>query len=282
MRSLKIGLAQCRQTGEFAANAATIRRFLAEASRAGVQVLCFPETQTAGYRVDIATPDLPVPVTQLEDLHGEVACFCGKSGMACVLGTETPLATDPHHGKPHNSALVISETGAVLGTHHKTRLTPLDAVAYSPGNSIETFTFFGVTVGVVICFEGFRFPETTRECVRQGAQLVLHPQNNTTRPNDWKIPVHHAMIVTRAAENTIWFASCNACLVPHQNSHSLVVAPDGRIVAQSELKQEQLLVAEIDLDQATRAMFNYDLEGCAPLLFAQTVAREEYQQALPG
>ena len=75
--------------------------------------------------------------------------------------------------------------------------------------------------------------------------------------------------------------SCNACLVPHQNCHSLVVAPDGRIVAQSELKQEQLLVAEIDLDQATRARFNYDLEGCAPLLFAQTVAREEYQQALP-
>src|SRR5215470_474618 len=145
MRRLKIGLAQCKQTGDVVSNAATIRRFLQEASRAGVQLLCFPETQTVGYRVDIATPDLPVPVTQLEDLHGEVACFCGKSGMACVLGTETPLATEPH-----NSALVISETGAVLGTHHKTRLTPLDAVAYSPGNSIETFTFFGVTVGVVI------------------------------------------------------------------------------------------------------------------------------------
>ena len=75
---------------------------------------------------------------------------------------------------------------------------------------METFDLCGVRVGVVICFEGFRFPETTRECVRQGAQLVFQPQNNTTRPNDWKIPIHHAMIVTRAAENTIWFASCNA------------------------------------------------------------------------
>ncbi|MBI1915438.1 MAG: carbon-nitrogen hydrolase family protein [Planctomycetes bacterium] len=280
MRPLKIGLAQCRQTGDFASNAATIRRFLEEASHAGVQILCFPEAQTVGYRVDIATPDLPVPVAQLDDLHGEVARFCGKSGMACVLGTETPRATGPYHGKPHNSALVISETGIVLGTHHKTRLTPLDAVAYSPGSSMETYTLFGVRVGVVICFEGFRFPETTRECVRRGAQLVLHPQNNTTRPNDWKVPVHHAMIVTRAAENTIWFASCNACLIPHQNCRSLIVAPDGQVHAQTELKQEQLLVAEIDIDQATRAMFNYDLEGCAPLLFRQTVAREEYQQVL--
>ena len=76
-------------------------------------------------------------------------------------------------------------------------------------------------------------------------------------------------------------ASCNACLVPHQNCRSLIVAPDGQIHAQTELREEQLLVAEIDIDQATRAMFNYDLEGCAPLLFGQTVQREEFKQALP-
>lgn len=280
MRKLKIGLAQCRQTEDFNVNTATIRRFLEEAGKAGVNLLLFPETQTVGYRVDIATPDQPVPVTQLEALHAEVARFCGKAGMACVLGTETPLASDPLHGKPHNSALVISESGDILGVHHKTKLTPLDAVAYSPGSSIEIFTLCGVTVGVVICFEGFRFPETTRECVRQGAQLILHPQNNTTRPNDWKVPVHHAMIVTRAAENTVWFASCNACLVPHQNCRSLIVSPDGLIHAQTELKQEQLLTAEIDIDLATRAMFNYDLEGCAPMLFGETVQRDEYQKAL--
>jgi predicted amidohydrolase len=235
-----------------------------------------------GYRVDIATPGQPVPVARLDALHQEVARFCGAHGMACILGTEIPLAADPHHGKPYNSTLVVSETGTILGTHHKTKLTPLDAIAYSPGSTFETFMLCGVRVGVVICFEGFRFPETTRECVRQGAQLVFHPQNNTTRPNDWKIPIHHAMIVTRAAENTIWFASCNACLVPHQNCRSLIVAPDGRIQAQAELRQEQLLVSDIDLDQATRAMFRYDLEDCAPILFGQTVQKQEFQSALAG
>src|SRR3954467_1680499 len=105
MRNLKIGLAQCKQTGDFATNAATIRRFLEEARRAEVQLLCFPETQTVGYRVDIATPDLPVPAAQLEDLHGEVARFCGKAGMACVFGTEIPSG-----GKPYNSVLVASES----------------------------------------------------------------------------------------------------------------------------------------------------------------------------
>ena len=150
------------------------------------------------------------------------------------------------------------------------------AVAYTPGKSIETFDLFGVKVGVVICFEGFRFPETTRECVRQGDQVVFHPQSNTTRPNDWKIPVHHSMIVTRAAENTIWFASCNICQDDFQNCRSMIVAPDGQIHAQTELKKEELLQAEIDVSLATHAMFKHDTEGCAKMLFAETVKPQEY------
>ena len=51
--------------------------------------------------------------------------------------------------------------------------------------------------------------------------------------------------------------------------------------AQSELQREELVTAEIDLDQATRAMFRFDLEDCAELLFGDTVQPEEYAAALP-
>ena len=287
MSMLRIGLAQCRQSDDLDANAATILRMTEEAGQQNVQILCFPEAQTVGYRVDIVAPDRPVPVAELAALHDRVAQRCRELGMACILGTEIPLESDPNDpphsqpSKPYNSALVISDEGRVLGAHHKTRLTPLDALAYTPGKGFETFELFGVRIGVVICFEGLRFSASTRECVSQGAQVVFHPQNNTTRPNDWKVPVHHAMIVTRAAENTVWFASCNACLVPHQNSRSLVVAPDGQIAAQTELREEQLLVADLDVALATRAMFDFERDGVADVLFADTVERGEFAQAGP-
>ena len=283
MTELRIALAQTRQTADRQDNRRAILEAFDQAEARDVRILCFPEAQTLGYRVDIAEPTGPVPVAWLEELHAEVAGRCARLGMACILGTEVRSES----GKPYNSALVIGEDGRIRGAHHKTMLTPLDAVAYEPGTGPHTFSLFGVTVGVVICFEGLRFAGTTAECVRRGAQVVFHPQNNTTRPNDWKIPLHHAMIVTRAAENTVWFASCNACL-PHQNSRSLIVAPDGRIHARTELKREELLVADIDLDQATRAMFRLGerglaagaLEDSAELLFADTVKREEYAGVL--
>lgn len=280
MTPLRIALAQCRQTGDFEANSRIIFDFLDRAAAAGAKIVCFPETQTVGYRVDIASPDTPVEPERLNDLHQRIAQKCAALHLACILGTETPLESDPTGGKPYNSALVISPEGVILGVHHKNRLTPLDAIAYSPGKTFETFDLCGVKVGVVICFEGFRFAESTRACVRQGARLIFHPQNNTTRPNDWKIPIHHAMIVTRAAENTVWFASCNMAHEQYQNCSSMIVAPDGRIHAQAALKQEELLVADIDIELATQAMFKYDPEGCAKVLFADTVKRDEYAAIL--
>ncbi len=277
--SLRIALAQCRQVNDFETNARTIFRFLNEAAAAQAKIVCFPETQTVGYRVDIARPDTPVEPDRLAELHRRIAERCGELKLACILGTETPLTKNPN-GKPYNSALVISEAGKILGVHHKNRLTPLDAIAYSPGTTFETFDLCGVRIGVVICFEGFRFADTTRECVRQGAQLIFHPQNNTTRPNDWKIPIHHAMLVTRAAENTVWLASCNMCHEQHQNCRSMIVAPDGRIHAQAELKREELLVADLDINLATQAMFKFDTDGCAKVLFGNTVARDEYAGAV--
>lgn len=258
MNLMKIALAQVKQTDDMERNGNKILEYLEKAAGLGVQIVCFPEAQTAGYRVDVTASDAPVQVERLEAWHAIVRQFCGRHRMACILGTETPLESDPHHGKPYNSAMVISEHGEILGIHHKSKLTPMDAVAYTPGREVDSYSLFGVTVGVVICFEGFRFAQTTEHCVGQGAQIVFHPQNNTTRPNDWKIPIHQAMIQTRAAENTIWFASCNCVHVPHQNCRSMIVAPSGEIHAACEMKQEELLTTEIDVDRATRAMFQFD------------------------
>jgi len=273
---LRIALAQCRQTADYEENSKAIFRFLDQAIAQKAQILCFPEAQTVGYRVDISNPHAPSPTARLDELHTELARRCGAAQIACILGTEMPSPSD----KPYNSALIIDASGQILGAHHKARLTPLDAVAYAPGQTFEVWDLCGIKVGVVICYEGFRYAETTAACVEQGAQLIFHPQNNTTRPNDWKIPIHHAMILTRAAENTVWLASCNACLEPHQNCRTMVVAPDGRIHAQAEMKREELLVAEIDIARATRAMHRYDMESTAELLFANTVSRDEYAEIL--
>ena len=65
----------------------------------------------------------------------------------------------------------------------------------------------------------------------------------------------------------------------------MIVAPDGRIVAQSELCQEQIILADLDLSLATRAMHGdpgavwQGMDGTAPVLFGDQIEKEEYEEA---
>ena len=68
--------------------------------------------------------------------------------------------------------------------------------------------------------------------------------------------------------------------VVRPDAEGVAELPDGQVHASSELGKEELVVADLDIDRATRAMFEFDLEGCAELLFGDTVKRDEFASAL--
>jgi predicted amidohydrolase len=252
--TIRIGIAQVSPSAELPANLAKTLEYVDAAADAGVDLVCFPETHLPGYRVGVLDPGIPPDEAGLARALETVAQRCRARAIGACIGTETPLPG----AKPHNSAVVIGRDGEVLARHHKSQLTPRDQLGYTPGSGPTPFEFDGVAMGVVICFEGFRFPETTRALARDGAKIVLHPQfNHVLSGAAWKLPVHEALITARAAENTIFFVSANMAH-PRNNCRSLVVAPDGLVQAASELGREMLISADLDLDKATHAFLKTD------------------------
>jgi len=262
MQTLRIGVAQVPQTDTIQTNLDKVIEYMEKAADQSVEIICFPETHLPGYRVGIRETGSPCEADKLTRAAEIIRSKCRDLSMGVVVGTETP---NPK-GKPYNSALVINKTGAILALHHKSKLTPADAKGYSPGDGPTAFMFKGVPMGVVICFEGFRYPETTRGLARNGAKVVFHPQCNHVLPTmAWKQPIHEALIMARAGENTIWFVSANMSH-PKNNCRSLIVAPNGLIHKASVLTQEMLVTADIDTDLATHAFLQDDLEKMAQAL----------------
>ncbi len=263
MNTVRIGAAQIPQTDRIAHNVNAALAMIERAAREGVEILCFPETHLAGYRVGVSDPDAPCDQEALEQALTQIGAACGEHSVGAIVGTETPNGS----GKPFNSAVVLDQQGKTLATHHKTRLTPADALGYSPGTEPTLFEFKGITMGVVICFEGFRFPETTRSLARAGARIVFHPQFNHVLPNmEWKLPVHEALLTARAAENTLYFVSANMCHA-RNNCRSLIIGPDGLILEASELGKEALLTADVDPQKANHAFLKDD-----PAVMAKALA----------
>lgn len=62
----------------------------------------------------------------------------------------------------------------------KTQIDPSEERDYVAGSGRRVFTAAGVTFGIAICHEAFRYPEITRSLVLAGAQVVFVPHYVTT------------------------------------------------------------------------------------------------------
>jgi len=251
---IKVGAAQIPQTTDVAVNTAKVVATMDKAARDGVDLLCFPETHLSGYRVGLLASEAACPAQALEAALEKIAERCRRLDMGVIVGTETPNGS----AKPFNSAVILDREGKTVAVHHKSRLTPKDAEGYSPGTGPTLFYFDDICMGIVICFEGFRFPENVRELAKAGATIVFHPQfNHLYSDMAWKRPIQEALLMARAGENTLYFVSANMCHA-NNNCRSFIIGPDGLVIQASELGREMLLAAELDTNRATHAFLKQD------------------------
>lgn len=252
MTTVRIALANLPHPSTRGESVASAEQAIGRAGAARADIVCFPEAFVPGYRC-LGKPVAPPDAAFLEDAWSRVAGAAARAGVGVVLGTERLV--EP---RPRISALVVNRDGTIAGFQDKVQLDPSEDDTYAPGMERQVFTMGPVTFGVVICHEGFRYPETVRWAVRHGAQLVFHPhvaeaEPGSFRPSTYADPensFHEKAALCRAAENTCYFATVN-CASPGSPTTSSVVRPDGTLLAWQPYGVPGLLIADLDLSLAT-------------------------------
>ena len=245
-----------------------VERLLSEASARGAQIVCFPEAYLPGLRgLDFEVP--PFDLSQQERVLQAVTGWARAYGVATILGMERVTAA----GRQIVAA-VIDAQGRVQGYQTKNQIAPSEDPFYVPGHTRQLFEVNGVKFGVVICHEGWRYPETVRWAAVRGAKIVFHPHHagsdqEGVRPTQWGAAngaYYEKAMMMRSIENTIYFASVNYALRFPESATSLI-APSGECQAYLDYGEEGLLVQAIDIGEATG-------------LIAARYAPERYQE--PG
>jgi len=251
----RIALANVEFPASPEASVTTAREAIARASAEGAGIVCFPECFVPGYRsADRRVP--PPDAAFLDRAWSAVAAAAAKEKIAVVLGTERVV-----DDRLVISALVVDRDGSVLGFQDKVQIDPSEEGTYSPGSGRRVFTTGPLTFGVSICHEGWRYPETVRWPVRQGAQVVFHPHFHEAGPGSYRPTTfadpantfHEKAALCRAAENTCFFATVNFASAGSPTT-SAVVRPDGTLLAYQPYGQPGLLVVDVDLAEATRLL----------------------------
>ena len=225
---------------------------IAEAANHGAALLCFPECFVPGYRAP--NKNVPPPdAAFLEYAWSTLATAAAQANLAIILGTERI-----HHDKVLATALVIQPDGTLAGFQDKVQLDPSEDNLYEPGDERRIFRVGPLTFGIVICHEGWRYPETVRWAARQGAQVVFHPHFHEAEPGSYQPTTfadpantfHEKAALCRAAENTCFFATVNYASQGSPTT-SAIVRPDGTLLAWQPHGKPGVLVADVDLTEAT-------------------------------
>lgn len=252
--SVRIALANLRYPSTFAESVELTLSGIAEAGRAGAAIVCFPECFVPGYPLDSAAREAPT-ARALEEVFARAAEAAQAARTAVVLGTERVVGS-----ARRLTALVLGPDGSTLGFQDKVQLDPSEDELYQPGEGRSVFRVGELSFGVVICHEGFRYPETVRTAVRLGAEVVFHPHFDPANASAPVLPFadparsfHEKSMLCRAAENTCFFASVN-CAGVGSATTSAVVDPQGVVMAHQPYGREGLLVVDIDPKLATRRL----------------------------
>jgi predicted amidohydrolase len=252
MTVVRIALANIRYPDTPEQSVTLAQSAIRQAAETGAKVVCFPECYVPGYRWPgrhVPPPDMQF----LEHAWSSIAETAGEAGVAVVLGTERIV-----DGETRLTALVINADGTIAGFQDKNQLDPSEQGLYVAASGRQNFSAGPLKFGVVICHEGWRYPETVRWAAQRGAHIVFHPhygeaEAGSYRPSSFADPLntfHEKAALCRAAENTVYFASVN-CSSDGSPTTSVVVNPDGTVLAWQPYGEEGLLVADIDTDAAT-------------------------------
>lgn len=255
MKTFRIALANIRFPSTPEDSVQLVANAIADASSQNAEIVCFPECYVPGYRGlgrIIAPPDRAF----LNQAWTVICQAAARANIAVVLGTER-LVEDNLVA----TALVIHADGTVAGFQDKVQVDPTEDETYTPGAGRRIFQVGPLTFGISICHEGWRYPETVRWAAQHGAHLVFHPhlseaEFDSYRPSTFADPqntFHEKAALCRAAENTCYFATVNYAREGSPTT-SAVIRPDGTLLCYQPYGKEGLLIADVDLDAATRLL----------------------------
>jgi len=249
---VKIALGQINPTvGDFSGNAAKIIQFAQQARSAGAGLILFPELSVCGY----PPRDLVERPSFVERNRTTAERIAAETkGIAVICGLVTPA--EAGSGKTVMNSAALLRDGRIEFIQSKMLLPTYDVFDemrnFAPARSQQLFDFCGKRMALTICEDAWNDKhfwnrqlytvDPVEELVRAGGNFVL----NISASPFWlgKREFRRDMLAAIAKNRNVPVAMVNQ--VGGNDSlvfdgSSLVIAPDGRVIAQGRSFEEDLV-----------------------------------------
>jgi predicted amidohydrolase len=274
MREIKVAAAQLGPIQKADSRQAVVARMLElmrHAKAEGCDLIVYPELALTTFfprwhYEDRSDADIwferEVPSAATRPLFAQARDF----GMAMSFGY-AELTPDGHH---FNTSIFVDKSGAIVGKYRKVHLPGhaehdpershqhLEKRYFEPGDlGFPVWRMLDGIFGMCICNDR-RWPETFRVMGLQGVEMVTlgfnTPSVNAQKASEGhaKRMFHHKLSLQAGAyQNSSWVVAVAKAGVEdghHLMGGTMIVNPDGEVVAESKTEDDELVVHPCDLD----------------------------------
>ena len=251
---LKVAAIQTHpEFGAVTANLDRTEALLEDASRAGARLVVLPELAHTGYVFETRAEAFSLA----ESVPDGPTCqrltrLARALGMHIVSGV-----AECSDGRLYNSSVVIGP-GGLVGRYRKVHLWGDENIIFEPGDL--GFPVFHTPLGRIaslICYDGW-FPESYRQCVLAGADLICVPTNWVPIPGQAPDQPAMATILCQAAahSNSVVVVAADRVGVERGQpfiGQSVIVSHTGwPLAGPASDDSEEVLYADVDLGSARR------------------------------
>ncbi|MFG2061492.1 NAD+ synthase [Micromonospora sp. NPDC048871] len=266
MPTLRLALCQVNPSvGDLTGNADLVRAWSRRAAEAGAQLVLFPEMVLTGYPVEdlvFRRSFVAASKAALDRLAADLAAD-GLGEVPIVVGyldADGPpqFSGDAEPGRGARNAAALLHRGQVQATyfkHHLPNYGVFDEDRYFvPGDTLTVVRLGGVDVALTICEDLWQAGGPFAAARQAGVGLVVSINGSPYELNkdDLRLPV----VRRRAAEAEATIAYVN--MVGGQDElvfegDSMIVGPDGTLLARAPQFVEHLLVHDVSVPSTTEA-----------------------------
>lgn len=216
-----------------------------------VHLWVFPELCTTGYLFQSAEEAFDLA----EEFPGG---FTDRRLTALSRQYKTSLVAgvaERRDGQVFNSAVLYAH-GELREVYRKVHLFSSEKEWFQRGTQPPPVIDIGIArVGLMICFD-WVFPEMARSLALAGAQMIAHPANLV-------LPYCQDAMVTRSLENRVFTATANRIGSENRGANlkisftgaSQLVSPEGKVLQRLTTEKEELLIWDIDPQDADDKKF---------------------------
>ena len=245
---LRLALCQANlPVGDLAGNVERIRRGIRQARDRGADLVLFPELALTGYPPE----DLLLKASFVREAAAAAGALAAEAtGIVAIVGMPAAGAASAGAAALHNAAVVLAD-GRIAATYHKHHL-PNYAVFderryFAPGRQALVLEIGGWRIGLTIC-EDIWMPggPAAWAAVEGGADLLA---NLSASPyHREKGRERESLFADRCRGHGCGLAFCNAVGGQDElvfDGHSLVIGPDGAVIARGVQFEEEMLVVDL-------------------------------------